>query len=91
MGRDAWGFRERAEASYLAYQRRFRICQDIWCEVDADENDHLNYVAYIDSNKRDAWICDGCLEGWRDALEEYKANLTDFDLMDNGEVPFIER
>lgn len=83
-----FNFKEVTEARYLAYQRRFRICQDISCEVDADENDHLTYVAYIESNKRDAWICDGCLEGWRDALEEYKANLGDFDL---GEVPFIER
>jgi len=80
----------RAEASFLAMQKRMGICQDISCEFDDGTEDptHLNYVAYIESNKRAAWICDGCLEGWRDALEEHKANCGDFDL---GGVPFIER
>ena len=55
-------------------------CQDIWCEYDDLDLTPVTYLRYIDSNKTAAWVCEACLEGWSDALEEYTANMTDFEL-----------
>ena len=58
-------------------------CQDIWCESNEEpEPVFLTWLRYIDSNKTGAWVCEGCLEGWSDALEEYIANMIDLDLPD---------
>jgi len=76
------------------------ICQDTNCvDAEYDDNDmpiptDLSYVAYIASNERDAWICDGCLDEWRYIQEVYKANRGDAAdagaFWDMGGEPFIE-
>ena len=72
---------------------KIAVCQDISCVFNEyDDNDmpiptELIHVGYIASNKRDAWICRGCLDEWRDIQEEHDANSLDFDL---GGDPFIE-
>ena len=61
------------------------LCGDIWCE-NPDEPDILTPVAYIDSNKGPALLCQDCLETWNDVLDDYLANRSDFDL---GGYPFL--
>jgi hypothetical protein len=64
---------------------KYGKCQDIWCE-EPEEPDYLTRLSYIESNKAEAWVCQGCLETWSDALEDYTANMGDFDL---GGYPMI--
>ena len=63
------------------------LCEDIWCE-DPTEATALTRVRYIESNKGPALICEGCRDGWMEALDEYLANRADFDL---GGYPVVFR
>lgn len=65
---------------------RHGLCQDIACEKPT-EPDYITHVQYIDTNKSSAWICQDCLEQWMNTLEEYCADMPDFDF--HGGYPFI--